>query len=106
MPIQKGKKHKRPRGGRVSRSIYDERDDGGQATPVTRPERPSIWRMGRQQPPWMNALMGVVMLVVGIVFFFFFGGGMGQNERLILLLLYVLLSTFYLGRAVRQFRSR
>ena len=102
MPVQKGKKRKRVR----NRGPLEERRTAPAvarpaATPVAKPVRPR--RGWGQLPPWVNALFGAAMLLVGLVFVL--PQNMGVQNKLILLVGYVLLSAFYFFRAYRGYRS-
>lgn len=98
MPEHRGKKRRKPRS----------RGGGFQteAAPAVaaRPVRPV--RRGWQGPPWMNALLGVFMLVAGAYFFFFVQQGMDITARLILLVAYIAVAAFYFFRAYRGYRAR
>ena len=105
MPIQRGKKRKRTR-------RHAGREDGHEAsvaatTPPAAPAkpRPSIWRRGKQAPPIVNLIFGVMMLILGVVFFV---SGLGSHggSNFVLLLLYMLVAGFYLSRAFRQYRGK
>jgi hypothetical protein len=72
------------------------------AQPRKRPAGP-IMRRGWQPPFWVNALMGVGLVLFGVVFFFRVGGG---GTQVLLLLAYCALGGFYLFRAVRQYQAK
>ncbi|HEX6510568.1 MAG TPA: hypothetical protein VF221_23310 [Chloroflexota bacterium] len=105
MPVQKGKRRKRPRN-RVPRDAGD--DIAEQAAPAaTRASgsRPAS-RQRRQPPPWLNVTLGTVMVVAGSYFTIVAPGGLGTPGRLILLLGYFLIAGYYFGKAYRQYRRR
>lgn len=108
MPIQRGKRNKKPRRRGVS-------EFGEGAFPVTRSSpapaparaKSNQGRRKRWQPPlWVNALLGVGMIVFGIVVFVMPQRGAGQTQRLIFLVLYFLIAALYLGKAYQQYRAR
>lgn len=68
------------------------------------PVRPS--RRGWQGPPWLNAVLGVFMLVAGGYFFLFVQKGMDLTARLILLVAYIAVAAFYFFRAYKGYRAR
>lgn len=101
MPIQKGKRRKRPRSRGISQAHPVE--------PVTRPapaakvsERPvrKRWR----PPLVINVVFGIAMVVFGVLFFAW-NKGIGVQERVLLLLAYLVVASIYLGKAFRQYRS-
>ena len=108
MPVQKGKKHKRPRGGRGERFA-----EGSGATPLA----PEPRRAVRERPPqrkrgllglpmgWKIAL-GTTMLVAGVIFYFIPQKGASESSKLIFLAGYCLLAAFYLGSAYRDWRRK
>lgn len=108
MPVQKGKRHKRPRGGRYERMEGAaaetgppvQRETTARARPV--PRRRGLFALPMQ---WKAAL-GASMLVVGIIFFFMPQKGSTVESRLIFLAGYCLLAALYLGSAYREWRAR
>lgn len=103
MPVQKGKKRKRIR----NRGPVEERGTlqtvtRHPATPVARPERPR--RGWGQLPPWLNVVMGGIMLLAGLLFVL--PQKMSTQSKLALLVGYLLLASFYFFRAYRGYRGR
>jgi hypothetical protein len=103
MPVQKGKRRKRPR----HRGIGGEHVDAPQT--VVQSSAPVRTRRQRQrwQPPlWFNVALGFAMIVFGIFFFATQSHGMAMQERLLLLLGYFVVAGFYLAKAFQQYRAR
>lgn len=105
MPIQRGKRNKKSR--RRGVSEYGEqipaRPTSSTASPV-KAERGR--RRGWQPPLWVNALLGVGMIIFGIIVFVMPQKGAGQTQRLIFLVLYFLIAALYLGKAYQQYRVK
>jgi hypothetical protein len=104
VPIQRGKKRRRPR-------RHPTRDDGAEtisaiATEGKSKPKPKIMRRGFQAPPAVNLGLGLFMLLAGVIFFATGVGGASGGGRFVLLLLYALMSGFYLARAARQYRAK
>lgn len=108
MPVQKGKKHKRPRGGRADRVAGSSGAIPVASEPqrVTR-ERSAPRRRGLMGLPlgWKIAL-GVTMLGAGVIFYFMPQKGTSESSKLIFLAGYCLLAAFYLGSAYRDWRRK
>lgn len=52
-----------------------------------------------------NAIMGVIMLAVGVYFFLAPSGNIDPTVRIVFLAGYLAVAAFYLGRAFLQYRS-
>lgn len=65
-----------------------------------------VARRGWQGPPWLNAILGVFMLLAGGYFFLFVQKGMDVKTRLILLVAYIAVAGFYFFRAYKGYRVR
>jgi hypothetical protein len=105
MPIQRGKRNKKPRrrGTTEFEEQYPARPMSSTATPVKNDQG----RRRRWQPPlWVNALLGVGMIIFGIIVFAMPQKGAGQTQRLIFLVLYFLIAALYLGKAYQQYRVK
>jgi hypothetical protein len=98
MPEHRGKKRRKPR----SRGGGEQTDTT--QTPAAVPVRPV--RRGWQGPPWLNAVLGVFMLVAGVYFFLFVQKGMDLTARLVLLVAYIAIAAFYFFRAYKGYRAR
>ncbi len=105
MPVPKGKRRKRPRT-RIARSTVDQpvqtQESGASPAKTSRTAR----RARRQPPLWVNAGLGVLMIVAGVYFTLFSPGGLSTPARLILLVGYVAISGYYFFKAYRQYRQR
>ena len=104
MPVQKGKRRKRPRN-RSKEHVSS--DNPATSTVAARPvkaaaPRRSMW----QGPPWLNAALGVFMLLAGVVFFAWDQKGTGIRDKLLLLVAYLVLAGFYFFRAYRGYRKQ
>jgi hypothetical protein len=100
MPEQKGKKRRKPRSrgsGAGAREVTPVSTSAQQTRPV---------RRGWQGPPWLNAALGVFMLVAGVYFFAFVQKGMDTSTRLVLLIAYIAVAGFYFFRAYKGYRAR
>jgi hypothetical protein len=106
MPIQKGKKRRRPR----RRGSYNDNgavEPSAPAVPAQpKPSARPIMRKGFQPPMWVNILIGAVLCVVGIIFYLLPQKGMGSGTHLIILLGYFALGGLYFGKAFRQYRAK
>jgi hypothetical protein len=103
MPLQKGKRRKRPR--RRGPAVLAE-DDQPQIVQERRTTRPATRRRGWQPPLAFNLIFGLVMIGLGLFFFVIPQKGMGTQGKLLLLILYFGLGALSLGRAYRQYRSK
>lgn len=105
MPIQRGKRNKKPR--RRGMSEFGEQPPVRSTSSTASPVKTDQGRRRRWQPPlWVNALLGVGMLIFGIVVFEMPQKGAGQTQRLIFLVLYFLIAALYLGKAYQQYRVK
>jgi hypothetical protein len=103
MPVQKGKRRKRPRRrGPLTVSDMPETTESSSARPITSKVR----RRGFQPPLWVNLAFGIGMIVFGVVFTITPQKGMSTQNRLLLLLAYCVIAGFYLFRAFRQYRNK
>jgi hypothetical protein len=100
MPEQKGKKRRKPRSRGSGTAVHEVNSEAVAA----RPARPV--RRGWQGPPWLNAVLGVFMLIAGVYFFAFVQKGMDIRTRLLLLVAYVAVAGFYFFRAYKSYRAR
>jgi predicted lipid-binding transport protein (Tim44 family) len=100
MPEQKGKKKRKPR----SRGSGAGPQESTPAAATSQAARPV--RRGWQGPPWMNAALGVFMLIAGVYFFGFAQQGMDIRTRLLLLVAYIAVAGFYFFRAYKGYRAR
>jgi len=108
MPVQKGKRRKRPR----NRTSLERTFEPSTAPPKSpgaddkRSARP-VRRTGRTQPLWVNVVIGVGMLVLGAFFTFILPQkGMSTGVKLALFIGYCIIAAFYLSKAYRQYRAR
>ena len=105
MPLQKGKKRRKPR--RHNRAYdrdFDQPEQGSRSVPAMPTARK---KRGRWEAPlWLNLVVGISLLVLGILFLAFPQKGLGGTSRLIILLGYFALAGLYLSKAVRQYRER
>jgi uncharacterized membrane protein HdeD (DUF308 family) len=100
MPEQKGKKRRKPR----SRGSGSGAHQVTAETTTVQQSRPA--RRGWQGPPWLNAVLGVFMLIAGVYFFAFVQQGMDIRTRLLLLVAYIAVAGFYFFRAYKGYRAR
>src|SRR5579864_846994 len=101
MPVQKGKKRKRPRRRGYASDLESEPTVIAQEKRTARtPGR----RRGWQPPMSFNIIFGVLMVGLGVFFFAIPQKGMGTQSRLLLLILYLGLGSLSLWRAYRQYR--
>jgi hypothetical protein len=103
MPVQKGKKRKRPR---RRGSPLDAESEQPVMAQERRPTRAATRRRGWQPPLAFNVIFGVVMIAIGVFFFFIPQKGMGAEGRLLLLILYLGLGGLSLWRAYRQYQEK
>ncbi len=108
MPVQKGKRRKRPRN-RITLerpfepSTAPSKSSGADQKGSARPVR----RAGRTQPLWVNVVIGIGMLVLGAFFTFIMPQkGMSLAVKLALFIGYCIIAAFYLSKAYRQYRAR
>lgn len=101
MPEHKGKKRRKPRSTGRRSGAHSIASEAAAAPAAERPRR-----RGWQGPPWLNAVLGVFMLVAGLYFFFFVQQGMDIQSRLLLLVAYVAVAGFYFFRAFKGYRAR
>lgn len=104
MPMQKGKKRKRPR----RRGLGLNGDEPARPVVNSAPKassRPAARRRW-EAPLWVNLVVGTFLVAIGIVFFLVPARGSSTNTRLLFLLLYFALAGLYFGKAIRQWRSR
>ena len=106
MPVQKGKRRKRPRR-RGSGGLAPAADEVVEPSPAVgkRAARP-IMRRGWEPPLWVNATVGVVLFVLGIFFMMAPNPGFSGGVNVFILLGYFALAGLYLGKALRQYRRR
>jgi len=108
MPVQKGKRRKRPRNrgtleGPFEPSTAPSKSSGPDQKGSARPAR----RAGRTQPLWVNVVIGIGMLVLGAFFTFIVPQkGMNLAVKLALFIGYCIIAAFYLSKAYRQYRAR
>jgi uncharacterized membrane protein HdeD (DUF308 family) len=102
VPVAKGKKRKRQR----RRSLGDQGESTIASVPAPAPAAKTarVTRQRRQPPYWVNAIIGVVILITGIFFFLYPEHGVGTTQKVVFLVLYFVLSGFYLGRAWQAYR--
>lgn len=103
MPVQKGKRRRRPR----NRGIRDEESEiqvprsaaerKGSAAPVR--------RRRAELPLWANVAVGLVIIGVGTYLFVPRHGSL-QLSNFLILLIYFALGGLYIGRAALQYRKR
>ncbi len=107
MPVTKGKKKSKRVRRRLGMLGGGEEFDDTAASPVPRKQVPAkpIMRRGFQAPLWLNATIGVAMLLFGVSYFVVNGTGKG-GESLLLLVAYLAIGGFYIARAVRQFIAK
>lgn len=101
MPIQKGKKRRRPR----SRGLGTGGDSvrsSAPAVPASKRAAP-VMRRGWQPPMWVNIAIGVVLCAIGVVSSIVQGL---SGVHLLILLAYFGLAGLYFGKALRQYRSK
>lgn len=99
MPIQKGKKRRKPRSrGNGESTVYSEAPDTAKAKPVKQ-TRPRF-----EAPLWLNLALGTGMVLFGVVFFVIsiVGGSAISTQNVIILVLYLVVAGLYLGKAWRQ----
>ncbi len=108
MPIQKGKRNKKPRRRGLSEVTETASSAVGSssASPVRRQTAPQGRRRGWQPPLLVNVILGFGMVIFGIVTFVIPQHGAGMTQRLIFLVLYFLIAGLYLGKAFQQYRAR
>lgn len=99
MPVQKGKRHKRPR------SRGHQTDGAVAASPVA-PKSEPVRRSRRRTPTWMKAGIGTLMLVAGLFFFISDSNSVGMRDRILLFVIYLVLAALYLGSAAREYLSK
>ncbi len=108
MPVQKGKRRRRPRHrSSLERPLDSEaapsKSSGADHKGSARPVR----RAGRTQPLWVNVVIGIGMLVLGAIFTFIVPQkGMSVGVKLALFIGYCIIAAFYLSKAYRQYRAR
>lgn len=111
MPIQRGKRNKKPRRRgllNAEGALYSAPASLPSASPVSpaKNSKTKTRRARRQVPLWVNALLGIGMVIFGIVVFAMPQKGSGTGQRLIFLVLYFLIAGLYLGKAYQQYRAR
>jgi|SRR5579875_142260 len=98
MPIQKGKRRRKPRTRGSS-----EASAVPVASPATSQARPAA--KSRFEPPlWFNMALGVGMVIFGLVYFVLplFNGGKISTSSIVVLVLYLVVAGLYLSKAWRQ----
>jgi|SRR5947209_18862130 len=98
MPVVRGKKktkRERRRFGSVAPAVSDDQI----ATAPAAAAKP-VRRRGWQGPPWLNVLVGVIMVAGGVVFARLNKGGA------VILIAYWVVGGFYLYQAYRQYRKK
>lgn len=102
MPVQKGKHNRRPRRRGPAPANFDSAPPSGGAVPVARKKPPARRRgLGKRG----NALMGLVMVLVGGYFFAFPSARVSPTVRIVFLVAYLGVASFYLAKAYRQHRA-
>lgn len=103
MPVQKGKKRRKPR----HRTAAGERpvETSPVAVPVQNKSSPPRLR-GLNLPWWANSVVGIFIIAVGVVFYLHPARGTTSSWQLIFLLGYFVIGALYLGKAVRQIIQR
>lgn len=104
MPVQKGKRRRRPR--RRGAPLEDYEPQAATSTSPPKGTARPIMRRGWQAPLWANLAIGFFLAVSGAFFFLFPGKGAGSGQRLLFLLLYFALAGLYLGKAIRQWMQK
>lgn len=104
MPVQKGKRRKRPRRHTSSTAVAESQD--AQPAQASRVERRGARRQRWKPPPLVNAAFGATMIAVGVVFYFVIPQKGGSDTKLLFLILYLALGALYLGRAFLEYRRR
>lgn len=104
MPVQKGKRRKRPRG---RRSAADYLADESSTPIVERTSpKPRTRRARRWQfPPWLNLGIGAALLGLGALFALSPAKGIPPALHIVALVGYLLIAGLYLSTAFRQYRG-
>lgn len=107
MPVQKGKRRKRPRGGRLGSDARPFDEEVPKAPIASQASGSRAARRKRfELPLWANLTAGVFLLILGTLFTLTPQKGFSALEHGIILLGYVALSALYLSKAFRQYRAR
>lgn len=106
MPIQKGKRNKKPRRRGVSETAGSvSRSAAPSASPVRQKASAQGRRRGWQPPLWVNVMVGTGMVIFGIIQFFTQQHNAGMTG-LVFLVLYFVIAGLYLGKAYQQYRAK
>jgi hypothetical protein len=105
VPVQRGKRHKKPRRRGGQTLLRD--DPMIAARPAVEAAPPKRKGFGaRQRPWWLNVAFGVIMLIVGVATYVIPQKGVDPHERFLFLLLYFVIAAVTIGIGIFQYRRQ
>jgi hypothetical protein len=104
MPVQKGKRRKRPR---TRRGGADDFADESSTPMVQEPSPRAQTRRAKrwQFPPWLNLAIGLALLALGAIFALAPTKGIPPVLHVVALVGYLFIAALYLSTAFRQYRG-